>query len=272
MAQQLVNRLKRLAVTGLLSLCLLPLAAQAAETKPPCMPYVGEVLNFDVDWEFINAGSATMQITAKDEGWQVKTFARTNKVLDVFKKVRDYITAEGICVDGKMQSTIFDANLHERKYTAKKNASFLWQENKVRFVQNGVTEFFDVPAGHLSVIDAFLAVRKLKLKAGQTVKVPIFDSRKRYEIVVNVLPEKKRLKAPWGEEVDCIIVQPKLKTEGIFASKGEMTLWMTDDERHIPIKMSAKIKFGHINTHLTGYSNTTATVQHAVNSQPKGTP
>ena len=269
MARQLV--IKRLGLAWLLAAGL-PFAAQAAAPVPPCMPYVGEVLYFDVDWEFINAGSATMQITAKDGGWQTKTFARTNKVLDVFRKVRDHITAEGICVDGKMQSTLFDTDLHERKYRAKKNASFLWQENKVRFIQNGVTELFDVPAGHLSVIDAFLAVRKLKLKAGQTINVPVFDSRKRYEIVVNVLPQKKRLKAPWGEEVDCIIVQPKLKTEGIFASKGEMTLWMTDDEHHIPIKMSAKIKFGHINTHLTGYSRATPKVQHAASDQPKGAP
>jgi len=112
-----------------------------------------------------------------------------------------------------------------------------------------------VPAGHLSVIDAFLAVRNLKLTAGQTVNVPVFDSRKRYEIEVNILPEKARIKAPWGEEVDCIVVRPKLKTEGIFASKGEMTLWMTDDNRHIPLKMSAKIKIGRIITHLTGYSS-----------------
>lgn len=218
------------------------------------MPYIGENMSFDVGWEFINAGSATMQIAAKDDGWQVKTFARTNKVLDVFRKVRDTITAEGICVNGRMQSTVFNANLKERKYMAKKYASFLWEENKVRFIQNGVTEYFDVPAGHLSVIDAFLAVRGLDLKAGQTINVPVFDSRKRYEIVVSVMPKKERLKAPWGEEVECIVVKPKLKTEGIFASKGEMTLWMTDDARHIPIKMTAKIKFGRIIAHLSGYS------------------
>ena len=246
--------MKRLGLAWLLAICL-PMAAHGTTpAQPACMPYTGEAMTFDVGWEFINAGSAIMQIVAKDDGWQVKTFARTNKVLDVFKKVRDTITAEGICVNGKMQSTLFDANLQERKYTAKKSASFLWQENKVRFIQNGVTEYFDVPAGHLSVIDAFLAVRNLKLEAGQTVMVPVFDSRKRYEIEVSILPKKERLTTPWGTEVDCIVVIPKLKTEGIFASKGEMKLWMTDDEHHIPLRMSAKIKIGRIITHLTGYS------------------
>jgi len=234
------------------------LSPDKEEKKQPvsraCMPYIGEHLSFKIGWEFINAGYTTLDIVPTELGWQTKTFARTNKFLDAFRKVRDYITAEGICVDGKIQSTLFDANLHERKYTAKKRTDYLWQDNKVTHTQNKVTEHFDVPAGHLSVIDAFLAVRKLKLVPGQTVKIPVFDSRKQYEIVVEVLSKKQTLKAPWGERVSCIVVKPKLKTAGIFTNKGEMTLWMTDDERHIPIKMKAKIKFGSIYARLTSYT------------------
>ncbi|RLL50916.1 DUF3108 domain-containing protein [Mariprofundus sp. EBB-1] len=222
-----------------------------------CMPYIGEHLTFNIGWEFINAGSTTLDIAAiGNNGWQVKTLARTNKFLDAFRKVRDYITAEGLCVDGKMQSTLFDADLHERKYRAKKRTEYLWKENKITHTQNQITEHFDVPAGHLSVIDAFLTVRGLTLTPGQTINIPVFDSRKQYEIEVNILPRKEILKAPWGEKVSCILVRPKLKTAGIFTNKGEMLLWMTDDERHIPLKMMAKIKFGRIFAHLKSYSKT----------------
>jgi hypothetical protein len=236
----------------------LPVISHAAtESKGlQCMPYVGEQFSFDVRWEFINAGSATMNINAKDQGWQVKTFARTNKFLDVFRKVRDTITAEGLCVDGHMQSTVFDANLRERKYSAKKYVRFLWKKNQVSYTQHNNTELFDVPAGHLSITDAFLAVRQMDLKAGQTLSIPIFDSRKRYEIIVNIMEKKERLKAPWGEMVNCIVIKPQLKTAGIFARKGKMTVWMTDDKRHIPIRMRAKIKFGRVFADLTSYYST----------------
>jgi len=234
----------------------IPTTPPAAITMPACMPYIGEHMSFNIGWEFINAGSSSMDITAINNGWQAKTFARTNKVLDVFRKVRDHITATGICVNGNMQSTVFDANLHERKYKANKRTDFLWQQNRVSYTQHQVSEYFDVPAGHLSIIDAFLSVRKQQLKAGETVTVSVFDSRKRYELQVNVLAKKAILTAPWGEKVRCIIVNPKLKTAGIFTNKGKMTLWMTDDERHIPIKMMAKIKFGRIFARLTSYSMT----------------
>ncbi|MDQ6969345.1 MAG: DUF3108 domain-containing protein [Mariprofundus sp.] len=227
-------------------------AVQATPTS--CMPFIGEHLSFSIGWEFINAGSTTMDIIAIDNGWQVKTFARTNKVLDVFKKVRDKITAEGLCINGRMQSTVFDADLHERKYSAKKRTDFLWQQNQVTHTQNQITEHFDVEAGHLSVIDAFLAVRAQTLTPGQSLTIPIFDSRKKYELVVEVLAKKETLKAPWGEKISCILVKPKLKTAGIFTQKGEMQLWMSDDERHIPMKMMAKIKFGRVFARLTSYS------------------
>ncbi|MBL4774773.1 MAG: DUF3108 domain-containing protein [Mariprofundus sp.] len=249
-------------------------AAQTSTTPPPtkptleeekptssntCMPFIGEHLSFNVGWEFINAGSTSMDIVATENGWQAKTFARTNKFLDVFRKVRDYITAEGLCVDGRMQSTLFMADLHERKYVAKKRTDYLWKDNKVTHTQNQVTEYFDVPSGHLSVIDAFLAVRSLKLIPGQTVNIPIFDSRKQYELEVNVLSRKETIKAPWGERVSCILVKPRLKTAGIFTNKGEMLLWMTDDERHIPLKLMAKIKFGRIFARLNDYQFTQPT-------------
>jgi len=238
-------------------------AKSASSTKvspvSDCMPYIGEHMSFDVGWEFINAGSASMDIVATEQGWQTRTFARTNKVLDIFKKVRDYITATGLCIDGKMQSTLFDANLQERKYTAQKRTEFLWRQNRVAYTQHSVSEYFDVQAGHLSVIDAFLAVRSQQLKTGETLSIPIFDSRKRYELEVNILPETAVLTAPWGEKVRCIIVNPKLKTAGIFTNKGKMKLWMTDDDRHIPIKMMAKIKFGRIFAHLTAYHMSPAT-------------
>jgi len=168
--------------------------------------------------------------------------------------VRDKITAEGLCINGRMQSTVFDADLHERKYSAKKRTDFLWQKNQVTHTQNQVTEHFDVEAGHLSVIDAFLAVRGQTLTPGQTLTIPIFDSRKKYELVVEVLAKKETLKAPWGEKISCILVKPKLKTAGIFTNKGEMLLWMSDDERHIPMKMMAKIKFGRVFARLSSYS------------------
>ncbi len=226
-----------------------------AAKSPPCMPFIGEQMSFSVGWEFINAGTADMIVSGDPSRWQIQTSARTNRFLDLFKKVRDTITAKGVCTGKGMQSTVFDIVQHERKYHASKQTRFLWQRGKATFTQNGKTDSYDVAAGHLSVLDAFFAVRGMPLTAGKTLSIPVFDSRKRYELTVNVSSRKKKLKAPWGEFVDCIEVEPRLKTEGIFSSKGKIKIWMTDDARHIPLKMTAKIKIGHIIALLKKYQS-----------------
>jgi len=210
-------------------------------------------MQFSVGWEFVNAGTATMRFSNKGEnGYRIDTDAHTNKFFDMFKKVRDTIVSEGICINGQPQSTLFDLEQHERKYHAKKKTDYLWKQNKVNYTHNDNAESFDVPAGHLNVLDAFFLTRTLPVKKNEVLKVPVFDSRKRYEIEVRLL-KKETLKAPWGERVECLVIEPKLKSEGIFSSVGTMQVWLTNDARRIPLKMTAKIKIGRIMVRLTGY-------------------
>jgi hypothetical protein len=225
----------------------------ASENQTPCLPFNGETMKFSVGWEFINAGTATMRFSNTGEGgYLIDTDARTNKFLDMFKKVRDKIVSKGVCIDGKLQSTLFDIEQNERKYHAKKKTDFLWQENKVNYTQNNKTDSYDVPAGHLNVLDAFFLTRTLPVKDNEVLKVPVFDSRKVYEIEVRLL-KKEKIRAPWGGMVECLVIEPKLKTAGIFSSAGSMKIWLTNDARRIPLKMTAKIKIGRIIARLTDY-------------------
>ena len=228
-------------------------AAPAPSKAPPPFPYHGETMKFAVGWEFVSAGTATMAFSDKGkDGYRIDTDARTNKFFDMFKKVRDTITSEGIYINGKPQSTLFDMDQNERSYHAKKRTNFLWKENKVNFTQNGKTDSYEVAAGHLNVMDAFFLTRTLPVEKGKVLKIPVFDSRKKYEIEVHLL-KKEMHRTPWGEAVECLVIEPKLKSEGIFSSVGTMKIWLTNDARRIPLKMTAKIKIGRIIARLTGY-------------------
>jgi len=238
--------------TLLILLCLACTPAKAA-TAEHCMPFAGERMLFNVGWEFINAGTADMRVESTEGGYRVVSYANSNEFLDMFKKVRDTIISEGECVNGKLQSTRFDVEQNEGTYHSTKDVRFLWRNAKVTHTQNNKTDSYDVTAGHLNAIDAFFRVRKMDLKPGMKIHIPIFDSRKEYEVEVDVIKREKLL-APWGKPVDTLVIIPRLKTEGIFSSKGTIKLWLTDDARHIPLKMTAKIKFGRIVTILSEYS------------------
>lgn len=225
-----------------------------------CHPYVGEVMKYRVGWEFIDAGSATMKVLKTDAGYRVQTLARSEGMFSLMKKVRDEIVSEGICRDGKMQSTIFSVKQLEHKYKAEKKTVFDWQHNKAHYTQNGKTDSYDVPAGHLNILDAFFLLRGMPLKKGHVLKIPIFDARKLYDIEVHVLG-KETIKLPSGRKVACLVIEPKLKSEAIFSSIGTMKVWLSDDEHRVPVKMSAKIRFGRIIARLASYKKAGVSVK-----------
>jgi hypothetical protein len=45
-----------------------------------------------------------------------------------------------------------------------------------------------------------------------------------------------------------------MKSEGIFNRKGEMLIWLTDDQKRIPVKMQTKVAVGAITATLVGGS------------------
>jgi len=235
-------------------LLLLLLGAAEARADVPCLPFMGEKLTFSVGWEFVNAGSATLSVNASKTGaYRIHTAARTNKFFDIFKKVRDTITSEGLCVDGYTQSTLFQLQQHERAYTANKKTVFDWQHAQVLYTEKDKTDIYPVPKGHLNVMDAFFRVRGMDLKLGQEIHLPVFDSRKVYDVMIHIGEKTKMILAPWGKRVECISIEPQLKTEGIFSSPGKMKIWVTRDARHVPLKLVAKIKIGSIIGRLTQY-------------------
>jgi hypothetical protein len=64
---------------------------------------------------------------------------------------------------------------------------------------------------------------------------------------------REELVTPLGR-FKTIVIQPLLKSEGIFARTGDMFIWLTDDDRRIPVQMKSKVVVGSITATLTGGS------------------
>jgi hypothetical protein len=56
---------------------------------------------------------------------------------------------------------------------------------------------------------------------------------------------RQKVKTPAGK-FQCVVVEPLLKAGGIFKNKGRLVIWLTDDERRIPVQMKSKVMIGSI--------------------------
>ncbi|MBI1979160.1 MAG: DUF3108 domain-containing protein, partial [Elusimicrobia bacterium] len=51
---------------------------------------------------------------------------------------------------------------------------------------------------------------------------------------------------------DCFLVEPFIRERGLFIQKGKkLKVWLTADEKKIPVKMRAEVFIGHVSAELT---------------------
>ena len=98
------------------------------------------------------------------------------------------------------------------------------------------------------LLSAFFALSNRNLTVGTSEYLDIFDNKKLYHTEVQIL-RKEKVSVPAGE-FNTIVIKPLLKSEGIFVRKGDMYIWLTDDERKLPVIVKSKIKVGHFTAKL----------------------
>lgn len=77
----------------------------------------------------------------------------------------------------------------------------------------------------------------------------IYDSDRYSELPVDILRREKII-LPGLRQVDTLVIQPKLKTEGIFRRTGDVLIWVTDDQNHVPVKFITSIALGQVTAEL----------------------
>ncbi len=225
-----------------------PLGA-SGEDLPPVPWKIGEYFQFSVDWNGLNGGHSLMQVQnfQRVDGrraYRIVTKTQSNSFVSKFYKVRD--RAESYMDAESLYSVRFVKHLREGGYK---------QDLDVRFDQAGHKAVYDggptldVAPRVQDVLSAFYYVRTQPLPTGGVLSVPTHDNKKSYAMEVHVL-RRERVQVPAGK-FDCVVVEPMLKSEGVFKSKGSIFVWLTDDARRIPVLVRSKVPIGSISVSLS---------------------
>ena len=65
---------------------------------------------------------------------------------------------------------------------------------------------------------------------------------------------KETVKTRYGK-FNAIKLKPLLIKEGVFDGGEKMTIWITDDQNHIPVRIESPITVGSIKVDLMQYEN-----------------
>lgn len=254
-AAGIITKMKNIEKYLLIAVCfaLLPTAySQRAENQTAFA--AGERLLFDVNFGIITAGYAEMTIPQMDtvmgnSTYKVQFNVRSTPTFDFFFEVRDryetYLDSAGIF------PWRFEQHIKEGKYKRDYTAMFD-QKNHVARTDEGE---FTIPEYVHDIMSAFYYARTIdysKFRIGQKVRLFNFFKGKTNPLDIKYLG-KQKIDVAAGT-FNCIIVEPMVKEGGLFKSEGRILIWMTDDERKIPVKVNTKVIIGSIDAELKEYS------------------
>jgi hypothetical protein len=232
-------------------------STDSCHVPPAHRPFdAGEWFQFSIQYGIIRAGDALMQIEGVEEidgrqCYHLVSKAESNSFFSVFFKVRDRV--DSFLDKESFVTRRFSKNILEGKYRTTFSVEFDHFKRIAAYSDGTEMEFL---ACAQDILSAFYYVRTLDLVVGQSIQVPCHSDKKNYPLEI-AIHRKETVTTPVGK-FDCIVVEPRLKSSGVFQQKGRLTIWLTDDEYKIPVLMKSKVAVGSISAILTAMHLTNA--------------
>lgn len=94
-------------------------------------------------------------------------------------------------------------------------------------------------------------IRTIPLEVGKTYEFHRYFRPDRNPVVVRVLA-RERITVPAGT-FHTIVIQPIIKSKGIFSENGQARIWLSDDSSRIMVQMKSRTKIGSLNLYLQSH-------------------
>jgi len=228
-----------------------PLGTTAAEgLEEATRPFrIGERLTYEVSWLNLTAAIAVMEV-APMEGREGTS--STAKLIGTAQSTP--IITKFFPVDNRVESdldldTLTPEHLTFRRREGRKKEdieyTFHQKEGTVTAVRGGTTESLSIPAGTHDIISCLYYTRAVLLpKPGASLKMNVYHDKKNRPVEVRV-EGIETLEGAWGK-VETVRVRVIMPFHGLFMNKGDIHVWVTNDDRKTPVRMKAKVVLGAI--------------------------
>lgn len=234
-----------------------PLAAQdgvvprvkPSEAKPAEVPFgIGERLRYRVKFGPLEVGEAEMEVVGVDTVAGHATYHVRFSVRGetFFYKLEDVQESwlDVYC----LASRRFRQDVHQGDYERLRQYEFDLEE---RLYRRSDGDTGAIPPDALDDASFVYFVRTVPLEIGKTYEWNRYYRLDRNPVILKVL-RRETVEVPAGE-FGTIVVRPIIKTRGIYSEGGEAEIFVTDDERRIPVKLKSRFNLGSLTLDLTDY-------------------
>jgi len=203
---------------------------------------------------YVHAGSATFTTASEklhdEDVFHVVGEGSTNPKYDWIFKVRDRYESYFTTTD--LQPVKFVRNINEGNYKKHEEITFNRKANTA-ITNNGV---YATPENVQDVVSIMYYLRNInydQYKEGDKIPFNMFLDNKVYNMYIHYIG-KETIKTKYGK-FKVIKLKPLLLKGNIFDGGEKMTVWITNDSNHIPVRVESPIMVGSVKIDLMYYEN-----------------
>ncbi|PHX91627.1 MAG: hypothetical protein CK532_07240 [Flavobacteriales bacterium] len=217
---------------------------------------LGEVLRYRIHYGPINAGIVTMSVLPNTHtingktAYNLRVEGETLKSFDWAYKVRDKFES---WVDQESQAPLrYAKTVRENTYFNQDVAIYDHEKATLRNKQGEL----EIPRYTQDIASAIYYLRNLDYSSaniGKRFPIDIYLDNQVYNLNITFIG-KETIKTDIGK-VRCIKIKPKLVVDRVFKNTDGMTVWVSDDENHVPLRIKTEIQVGSLTVDLITYDN-----------------
>lgn len=225
------------------------------QPPPPGFVYPDrQTLIYTVDWRVFTAGTAVFHLERQGDVQKVTASGGSVGAVTMLFPVVDTFQAGFNTKTGC--STGFSKQLLEGRRRVSSDLTFDYATGKQHQVEKNLVkgtqkeQTASIPACVTDSLSAIFYAASQPMAIGQSFKFPLADSMRTVTVTMKV-EAREEIKTPAGT-FQTIRVQPTAD-EGIVKNRGNIWIWYTDDARHMPVQIRARLFWGTITAHLQSY-------------------
>ncbi len=234
-------------------------APVAAVLPPPRADYSfpqKQTLTYAVDFRVVPAGTATVHFEAQGDQERLAASAQTNGAISLIYKIDDHFQTVFSRLNGCTSEFTKQTQEGRRQLNStikidyKQLKSVLDEKNLVSGKNKHVETA--IPGCVTDLLTGVYYASSQPMEVGRSFVLPVVDAMHTVPVTLKV-EAREQVKTPLGL-FKTVRVQPTADA-GVVKNRGNIWIWYTDDERHLPVQMRARSFWGTITFRLIGNEN-----------------
>lgn len=246
--------------TTLLTLLgLLVLAVSFTAVKQEDAFTTGEFFKFRIHYGLVNAGYATLEVKEAvrnnkkvhhviGKGYTVGMTKFFFKVQDDYQSIFDKQTG---------QPYQYLRKIDEGGYTKNQEGFFNQTKNTilVKDYKNNTEKTFSVPENVQDIVSSFYYLRNHpkidKLAVGESILIDMFFDDEVFKFKLKYLG-REDIDTKFGI-IPTMVFRPYVQSGRVFKEQESLTVWISDDDNKMPIRIKASLAVGSLKADLDGF-------------------